>query len=339
MRNKKTLNILALVVVAIVLQACGGTKPLPLPDEAIKITISFRPFMSFAPLFFALEEGYYEEQGLDVEFIEMPSDDAIVGLINGDIDVVGGFVTPNTLNAMNQGTVIKYVADKGFVDPDSECSVNAMLVSSELMASGNLDDPSNWAGLRVEADENNMEGYMLSLLAEQAGLTLDDFEFIALPPPVELKSIGDGSIDISSGAEPWLTRALLGGAEIWKPAKELIPGATFAIIEFGPSILEDNPDLGKRFMVAYLKAVNQLAEGKTERNMELMVKFTGLEEELLEQVCWAKFAEGARINGESILDFQEYLFARGMLDVIVPIETFYDPTFTDYAVEIVGTSN
>lgn len=321
------------------LGACsGGAQELPLPDEPIKITISYRPFMSFAPLFFALEEGYYEEQGLEVEFIEMPSDDAVVGLINGDIDVVGGFVTPNTLNAMNQGELIKYVADKGFVDPDSPCSVNALTVSAETMASGILDDPSNWAGMKVEADENNMEAYMFSLLAEQAGMTLDDFDFIPLPPPVELSSIIDGSIAISSGSEPWLTRAMLAGAEIWKPAKDIIPGATFAIIEFGPSILEDDPDLGKRFMVAYLKAVNQLAEGKTERNMELMVNFTGLDEDLLDQACWANFAEGARINTQSILDFQEYLFERGMLDAIVPVETFYDPAFTDYAVDIVGTA-
>ena len=333
--KKQFIVVMAIGVISLALQACGGTKELPLPDEPIKITISYRPFMSFAPLFFALKEGYYEEQGLEVEFIEMPSDDAIVGLLNGDIDVVGGFVTPNTLNAMNQGTVIKYVADKGFVDPDA-CPVNAMIASSEMLASGSLDDPSNWAGLRVEADENNMEGYMFSVLAEQNGMTLDDFEFIALPPPVELASIGDGSIDIASGTEPWATRMLLAGAEVWKPAKELIPGATFAIIEFGPSILEDDPNLGKRFMVAYLKAVNQLAEGKTERNMELMVNFTGLDKELLEQVCWAHFAEGSKINTDSILAFQEYLLARGMLDVIVPVETFYDPSFTDYAVDVLG---
>lgn len=336
-KKNRSLRMLVLVAIVIILQACGGTKPLPLPDEPIKITISFRPFMSFAPLFFALEEGYYEEQGLDVEFIEMPSNDAIVGLLNGDIDVVGGFVTPNTLNAMNQGTVIKYVADKGFVDPDS-CPVNALIVSSELMASGRLDDSNNWAGLRVEADETNMEGYMLSKLAEQAGMTIDDFVLIDVPPPVEFSSIGDGSIDVATGSEPWGTRMVLAGAEIWKPAKELIPGTTFAIIEFGPSILEDDPDLGKRFMVAYLKAVNQLAEGKTERNMELMVNFTGLEEELLEQVCWAHFAEGARINPDSIIAFQEYLFGRGLIDSVVPIETFWDPTFTDYAVEVVESS-
>lgn len=333
--SKKIFIFTILIMSSLLLQSCGGIKELPLPDEPVKITISYRPFMSFAPLFFALEEGYYEEQGLDVEFIEMTSADALIGLLTGDIDVVGGFVTPNALNAMHEGTVIKYVADKGFVDPDA-CVVNALTVSSETLASGKLDDPSNWPGLKVEAEEINITGYMFSILAEQAGLTLDDFDLISLPPPVELSSILDGSIDISSSAEPWLMRALLGGAEIWKPARELIPNATFSVIGFGPSILENDPDLGKRFMVAYLKAANQLGEGKTERNMELMVKFTGLDEELLEQACWAHFAEGVRINTDSILAFQEYLFARGMLDAIVPAETFYDATFTDYAVDIVG---
>jgi ABC-type nitrate/sulfonate/bicarbonate transport system substrate-binding protein len=192
--------------------------------------------------------------------------------------------------------------------------------------------------LRVEADETNMEGYLFYTLAKQEGKALDDFELVDVPPPVELTSVVDGSLDIASGSEPWIVRMVSAGAQIWMPAKDLIPGTTFAIIEFGPSIVNDNPELGKRFMVAYLKAVNQLAEGKTGRNMELMVKFTGLERDLLEEACWAHFAKGARINTDSVIAFQEYLFDRGLIDAVVPVDVFYDPTYTDHAVSVVGTA-
>ncbi len=89
-------------------------------------------------------------------------------------------------------------------------------------------------------------------------------------------------------------------------------------------------------MVAYLKGVRQYNEGKTERNKELMVAFTGLEPELIEQLCWPTFRNDLLINTQSVLDFQDWAIEKGLLDTKVTVEQFWDPSFAEYALSVVG---
>ena len=86
-----------------------------------------------------------------------------------------------------------------------------------------------------------------------------------------------------------------------------------------------------------LKAVRQFNEGKTERNLELLAEFTGLDRELLEQACWPSLRDDGQINVQSILDFQAWAVEKGYLDSPVTEEQFWDPSFVEYASEVLGT--
>ena len=101
--------------------------------------------------------------------------------------------------------------------------------------------------------------------------------------------------------------------------------------------MEENPDAGRRFMVAYLKAVWQYNQGKTERNLEILAEYTGLDRELLNQACWPTARNDGQINVESILDFQAWAVEKGYLDSLVTEEQFWDPGFVEYANEVLDT--
>ena len=103
-------------------------------QQLVKVKVSVLPFLTYAPLFIAKEEGFYAEQGLDVEFVPIDKNsDAMAPLIQGQIDVASGSFDVSTLNAIAKGANIKYVSDKGYLDPTG-CS--AMTLCSTQRAYG-----------------------------------------------------------------------------------------------------------------------------------------------------------------------------------------------------------
>jgi sulfonate transport system substrate-binding protein len=107
------------------------------------------------------------------------------------------------------------------------------------------------------------------------------------------------------------------------------------VVVFGPTILEDNRDLGNRFMVAYLKGVRQYNQGKTERNLEIISAFTELDSETLDAICLPTFTDDGRINFElGYATFQDWALARGDLDGALTKEELIDESFVDYANQV-----
>ena len=89
-------------------------------------------------------------------------------------------------------------------------------------------------------------------------------------------------------------------------------------------------------MTAYLKAVRQYNQGKTKRNLEILVEHTGLDQTLLEEACWSLVRNDGTINVESVLDFQDWALEKGYIDNPVTEDQFWDPSFVEYANQVLG---
>jgi ABC-type nitrate/sulfonate/bicarbonate transport system substrate-binding protein len=105
---------------------------------------------------------------------------------------------------------------------------------------------------------------------------------------------------------------------------------------FGKRLLQDEPDVGVRFLAAYLKGVAQYNEGKTDRNVEIMVDGTGLDATLLQQACWVDIYGDGHIDFSSIESFQQWSVDQGQLDNPVTEEQFWDPSVLIAALELLN---
>jgi NitT/TauT family transport system substrate-binding protein len=338
--SRKPPYLVLIVALALLVQACGApVVESPTPALA-KLKVGLDPYLSFAPFFIAEEEGYFAEQGLEIEFVRIdPPQGAIPLLATGELDVLGDMVSLGLLNAIARGSALKYVADKGYLAADG-CTYWTVMVSPTLAEGGEEINPAELEGQQVDAIVGSVEGYYLEQVLGPVGLTLDDIEIVDIPAPqVEAEALAEGSLALGFFAEPWLSRLLQAGqGVVWMPSEQVIPDFQFAAIIYGPTLLEQNPDLGQRFMVAYLKAVRQFNEGKSERNLELVAEFTGLEQELLMEACWPPLRNDGQLNTESILDFEAWALGEGLLDSMVAEEDFWDPSFVDYANQVLGTA-
>jgi len=324
-------SLVLFLLFSLLLPACSPTAaPEPEEQELVPLKLVSLPFLSFAPLHIAVEEGYFKEQGLDVELISFERGaDAFTALIGNDVDVWAGGISATLFNAIARSD-IRIVAGRGYF-PADECGYSAHLLKKELYEEGVVNIPEDLAGLRiVQDDEGSYRDYGLRMLLAEGNLSLDDVDILTVPDPSLVDGFLDGSIDLAAVTEPRITTILgTDSAVRWKTFGELIPDFQFGFVVFSSRLIEEEPQIGEKFIAAYLEGLEQYSEGRTEQNIKILTAATGLEPAALESACWPEYHTDGQINVESILTFQEWLVQEGYLESVVEPENFMDPSFID----------
>jgi NitT/TauT family transport system substrate-binding protein len=195
-----------------------------------------------------------------------------------------------------------------------------------------LEDLKNVAGMKVALSVASTGEYFFDMLLKDVGLSSEDVELINASAPARMEGLMTGGLDIVSGSEPWNTRIMNAGVgDNWIGYEDIFPNFPFSIMMYGPKLLEENREVGERFMVAFLKAVKIYSEGKTDRNVEIIAKYTELDPEEVKQSCWQPIKLDGTINVQSILDFQDWAISKGYVEDPVTVEQFWDPEFIEYA--------
>lgn len=299
-----------------------------LVQELIPVKIAIGPFTSFAPLFIAQEEGYFAEEGLAVEFVNLPrTGDMLPALVQSEVDIGGVILTSSILNLIAEGVNIRFVADRGFADPQG-CTYSAVMARPELVDAS----LESIVGSRVATDEATYHEFFLEQAFNNRGLNHDrvTVESVIISSLPDLMS--SNQIDYATAVEPWITiMENANQSQTWARAEEIIPDYQLLFYIFGPSILDGNRDIGTRFMRAYLLAKAQYNEGKTDRNVEIIAQYTDLDPNVVRTSCWVPLRDDLRINVESVLMYQNWSMERGYSESEVEVADFWDPSFIDEA--------
>jgi NitT/TauT family transport system substrate-binding protein len=297
------------------------------------------PYLSFAPYYIAEKEGFFAEEGLEIEFVKLTQPaDAYPALAKGELDVASANASAGMFNLFAREPRIKAVADKGF-QAATACPNAGLLARRDLVDAGELSDPAQLKGRRLAIDAASYSGYVVDTILEPSGLSTDDVEIVDLPDAAAIEALAQGSVDVVSAAEPSLTRAVQGGkAVIWRSGGQVHPDFQTAVVIYGPNLLETNPDAGQRFMNAYLKGVRQYNQGKTARNLDIVAEATELDRSLLEAMCWPSFSSNGAIHSETLLHFQNWAQRKGHLDNVVAVDHYWQPRFVDQANRTLGAA-
>jgi NitT/TauT family transport system substrate-binding protein len=171
------------------------------------------------------------------------------------------------------------------------------------------------------------------MLLRSGGLTVDDVQTEYIPPVLKPEGFERDIIDVTTSSEPYMTRILDAGSAVkWMPFYDVVPGYQYGFMLFGPSLLKDHPELGRRFMRAYLRAVRQYnSEGKTPRHLEILSKQLRLDVEFLKRTCWPYHANDGQIDIERLNHYQDWALAEGFVDRKLTVEELWDRSFVDHA--------
>lgn len=357
--------IILIVIIAISLAACSPAPtqeptqapteaPTAIPTEAVlpteaptevaismepaSIKVGIFPYSAYTPQIIAQEEGFFAEQNLTVEFVTFQKGpDATAALASGQIDIFATMMDVGTLNAIAQGANIRYVADEGYVDPNASCAYSTWGIKKSDLDSGRFNDLADLKGMKIAVPKSSLLEYGLYVLLKQANLTTKDVVITDLPIQNRIEALTSGAIDVTQLGEPWVSRALDTGLVVsWNPFNSYMPEQQFGAMYFGPTIYDGNEDVGKRFMVAYLKGIRQYNEGKTDRNVELMAQLTKLDPAEVKKTCWQSFRNDGSLDFQSIMDFQQWALDMGYIDRLVNETELFDPQFLEYANQVLS---
>ncbi len=210
--------------------------------------------ISDAPLYIGVDKGYFKEQGLDVEIVQVDSGPTMMTqLVSGNLDASGGSPGAGVYNAVRQGISFKIVADKGSSLPGH--GYFAFVVRSDL--ADQIKTPADLRG-RVLAVTGYKRGasseVTIGKLLSSAGLKENDVKQTNMSFGDIVAALGAKKVEVGVLIEPLVSQvAAKGIATIWKRVDDIYPSQQYGALMYGPGIIK-RPDVAHRFMVAYLKA-------------------------------------------------------------------------------------
>jgi len=253
---KKFLIILTTLTLVISLAGCGTNANTPsTAKEKAKVSLALLRLTSSAPLFIAMEKGYFAEENIDIspEWFDAAQPIA-VATASGKVDVGATGITASLYNMAAAGQKIAIVADKG--REEKGFSSSALLVTKPLYDSGVNSVPAI-KGKRIGITQKGSTfHYMLGRILEVNGLSLNDVELVPLGKlSAIMAALQSGQIDGCILNEPNITKVETAGyGKTVVQIGELIPYQTSGL--FFSSSFTQKQDLAVRFMRAYVKACN-----------------------------------------------------------------------------------
>jgi len=330
---------LALVFVA---GACAGpTKEAPLPEIGT-IQVGYIPMIGYAPIFVAVEKGYFEEQGLEVELQSFTSGAMMVApLSTGQLDVGGGQTGAGLFNGIAQGLDVKVVGDLASQAPGY--GGVPFMVRKDLIDSGEITEPADLKGRTVAVNvEKGIAEYLVSKVLARADLTVDDVELVAIPFPDIPAAFANKAVDAAILPFPLAGKAL--GDEtavVFIKGDEVTYWTQNGAMIFGKRFLDPaNREAAVRFLVAFLKGSRDVyGDGWTsDENAAIINQYTNVPIPTIQKGASFYFEPNGRLHKASTEDIQAYLVSRGYTDLAepLPLDQIIDESYLEEALERIG---
>jgi NitT/TauT family transport system substrate-binding protein len=301
------------------------------------VRMALLPVQSWAPVFIAMDEGFFQRFGLKVEFVVFSTGaEAIPVLVDGKLDIGAGNLSAAFFNALARGIPVRVVADKGRSGPGDK--TNALMVRKDLWDSGQIRTVADLRGRRVGIDGvGGSQQYVLYTALQQAQLKPGDIREQRMPQPAIAAALEGKALDAGVLAEPRVTFLIERGAAVpLRYYSDVLPQLQIGVIQYGTNFLQKNRALGVRWMAGYLLGLRRYAEGKTPRNVAIIAKYTDLDQATLRKSFWFPINADGRPDGLSLMRMQDWMYGEGLINVRVPAQQFIDNSFLQDAEALLG---
>lgn len=238
-------TVLTLAVLALLITACAPAAQPAAQRISVRLPVGYIPNVQFAPLYMALEKGYWSEQGVDVTLdYSMESDNvALVGADQLQFAVVSG---EQVLLGRAKGLPVVYVGAWYQQYP----------VGIVALASENIQSPADLKGKRIGIPGLYGASYVgARALLAAGGLSESDvtFDAIGFNQVEGLTSGREQAAVIYIANEPVQLRALGNEVSVLKTSdfREMVGNGIIT----NEKTIAENPELVKKVVQGFLKGV------------------------------------------------------------------------------------
>ncbi|MCM6774728.1 ABC transporter substrate-binding protein [Nocardia sp. CDC159] len=186
--------------------ACGGgSSPQPAAGDGLektRLTVGAVQVLDDAPLFIAIKEGYFQQEGLTVDTkLVTQSTQALPDLLHGTIDLIGGGNLVSYLQGNARGTF-----DLQVLGTATTCVADGYAIMA--LPDSNVRTPADLADKKIAvAIVNNIQTLTADVLLKSAGIDTTGIRYVQIPFPDMNRALAARQVDAISVVEPFVTSA------------------------------------------------------------------------------------------------------------------------------------
>ncbi len=324
-------------VVSLAPASPGPARAAPPLQAPTTLTVGYLPVSIAAPLYLAIEKGYFAEQGLSIDLQLFASGaEVLTSTAGGQLNIgTAASVGSAALNAFSRGVDVRIIATS-----HAENAANPTTNFVIRRVDGSVPGIAELRGRRVAINSVGVATeYVLGLGLATAGMTPEDIDLQQIPFPDMVAALTNGSIDAAVMAEPFITRVVQQG--VAEALQNVVPDRMQTTVTYVNSRwLAQNADPTRRFAVAFVRALRELQGDNWTRDdvVQIIAQYTRLEPAVVRASAAPYYDPDGRVNVESIMEQQRFFMQRGSTTYREPIDirNWIDTSFIDYAVQQLG---
>ncbi|MGH2821091.1 MAG: ABC transporter substrate-binding protein [Actinomycetota bacterium] len=232
----------------VLVAGCGGDSGGTTAQGRAEVTVLDTAGVPSAFLGFGVEQGFFEEEGLDVKVQESEGGaEALPAVVSGDVQFAGSNVV-SVLLASTEGLDVKIVAPGTFTRESPSEDFSAIMVAgeSEIRSARELEGKV----IAVNTLKNITEVTTRAALEEE-GVDASTLKLRELPFPDMAPAVQEGEVDAAYLIEPFVTQAQQEGMRVVeRPYTGTMPGLQVGSYVATTRYIESDPDQVEAFAAA-----------------------------------------------------------------------------------------
>jgi NitT/TauT family transport system substrate-binding protein len=302
-------------MLASVLVGCVPVKP-----EDNKLRVSLIPVLDTIPVLVAQQNGYFKEQGIEVEAVPVKSPQEQNALVQaGQVDgMLTDLVVVGIFNKQTPQVKALYTSRRPFPD--------APLFRILASPKANINGPDDVKGVPIGISQNTVIEYLTNRLLEGAGLKPEEIkgeEVNAIP--VRFEQLLNGNLKAATLPDPLAQGAIAAGAKLVADDTKR-PELSQSVLAFRTEALNNKPNTVRKFLIAWEKAVNEL-NAHPEKYQSLLIEQGRVPKSIENSYKMPPFPEKGVPSESEVADVLAWMKVKGLVARDVPYQDMVDQTY------------
>ena len=309
-------KLLILVLLATVAVPAGCV-----PAEPHTLKIGVLPITDVVPMYVAQQEGYFQQEGLEVKLVPVTSGaerDALIQArgIDGELNEILTTVLTNAGAAEE----VRIVTTARRPYPEAP-----MFFLLSAPGSG-ITQPEQLQGVEIGIAENTVIEYVTHRLLEHAGLRAGEWAVTNVPKiPVRLELLLGGQLQAGVLPDPLASLAQLQGAAVILDDTSR-PEVSLSVISFREEVLRDRPEAVQAFLRAYDRAVEAI-NADPQRFQNTLIETARVPEALQDQYHLPPFPQQELPTEAQVQDVVDWCLEQDLIDASLGYDQVVDASF------------
>ncbi|WP_418222755.1 ABC transporter substrate-binding protein [Clostridium isatidis] len=283
-------------------------------SEMKKLSFGAMSSIDIVPIVIAQEKGYFEEEGLDLDFqLFTAAKDRDAALQAGALD----------------GLIADEIAISIYQNSGIDMKITGQTNGAWTLVVGKDSGIENLSGLKnkkMAISENTMIDYLSDYIATENGVSADEIEKVAIPAmPARLEALKNKQVDAAILPAPFDDTAVADGGK----ALAKIDNADITISAFGftQEEIDTNGDAIKAFFAGYNKAVEYMQNTDIKEYEDILIETVGYSEDTRGNIVLPELKLNYLPKVENVQAVFDWSKKKGIIDKDLKAEDVIVDTF------------